>query len=53
MDQDSSDEDEDGADDLDQEDGSFGRHGVPPPRNGLASATLSVRITRNLVTRTP
>ncbi|XP_034940738.1 kinesin-like protein KIF2A isoform X2 [Chelonus insularis] len=39
---DSSDEEDDAADDLDnQEDGSLGRHGGHTTRNGLTSATLS------------
>ncbi|XP_057337976.1 kinesin-like protein Klp10A isoform X3 [Microplitis mediator] len=50
---DSSDEDDDGADDLDQEDGSFGRHGVPTARNGLASATLSHSMRPSIPVKAP
>lgn len=52
--QDSSGEEDEDADELEtQDDSSIGFHGSQTTRNGLASATLSVRVTpRILVTRT-
>lgn len=44
--QNSSGEEDEDPDDIDnQEDGSLGRHGGQTTRNGLTSATLSVRVT--------
>lgn len=50
----SAEEDEEGVDESEnQEEGSLGRHGGHAARNGLASATLPVRVTpRHSVTRT-
>ena len=51
---DSSAEEDEGVDESEnQEEGSLGRHGGHTTRNGLASATLPVRVTSRLsVTRT-